>query len=216
MEQFKTCTRCHEAKLVHEFNRDKTRSDGRFPQCKACCKKYAARYYQKNSETVKAKVSAYKLANSDAVATRRADWLEKNRDKNREYQREWMRKHRAANPLKQRNWPKNPEHLRQWRAANPDKVILQKQRRRIRELGVRAFDIKPKEIARILNSPCVYCGSNANIQVDHVVPLSKGGHHSIGNLAPACKTCNVRKSAKFVTQWKLHEKKFQAKAVHKL
>jgi len=209
MEQSKTCTRCHETKSIDRFNRDKTRGDGRFPQCKACCKKYAAAYYKQNSEKVKANVANYKLANPEKRAEIRKRWLENNRHKNREYQREWMRKHRAENPLNDRRWSKDPETLRRWRAENRDKVTLQKQRRRMRELGVRSYDIKPAEIARILNSTCLYCGSTQNIQVDHVVPLAKGGRHSIGNLAPACKTCNVRKSAKFLMQWKLDETKAQ-------
>lgn len=43
---------------------------------------------------------------------------------------------------------------------------------------------------------CAYCGDVADrLQMDHVVPLSRGGRHSIGNVLPACKpatTARVR------------------------
>lgn len=41
--------------------------------------------------------------------------------------------------------------------------------------------------------PCRYCGQPAT-QVDHVVPVSKGGTHSIANLVPCCARCNRTKS----------------------
>jgi 5-methylcytosine-specific restriction protein A len=44
---------------------------------------------------------------------------------------------------------------------------------------------------------CVYCGvsgTEAELEVDHIVPVSKGGSHHIGNLAAACRSCNQKKS----------------------
>lgn len=207
MEPTKTCTRCHETKSIDSFNRDKTRSDGRFPHCRSCVKAYKAAYYRENSDRVKARVSEYRAANPEKRTEIRRRWLANNEEKNRQYQREWMRQYRADNPLSHRRWKKNPVDLRQWRANNPEKVILQKQRRRIRELGTESYQIRSTDIARLLRRSCIYCDSKSNIQIDHVVPLAKGGRHSIGNLAPACKPCNVRKSAKFLTEWKLHESK---------
>jgi 5-methylcytosine-specific restriction endonuclease McrA len=39
---------------------------------------------------------------------------------------------------------------------------------------------------------CQYCGSPAE-NVDHVVPRSRGGDHSWGNVVAACRRCNARK-----------------------
>lgn len=41
--------------------------------------------------------------------------------------------------------------------------------------------------------PCRYCGRPAT-QVDHVVPVSKGGTHALSNLVPCCARCNRSKS----------------------
>lgn len=45
---------------------------------------------------------------------------------------------------------------------------------------------------------CAYCGSKDALSMDHVVPLNKTalGLHCLGNLVPACRSCNTKKSAK--------------------
>ena len=41
---------------------------------------------------------------------------------------------------------------------------------------------------------CAYCGvQDEDIQQDHIRPLSKGGHHTLANVVPACGFCNRRK-----------------------
>lgn len=43
------------------------------------------------------------------------------------------------------------------------------------------------------NWTCQYCGSRANLTVDHVVPRSKGGPSSWENIVASCAPCNRRK-----------------------
>lgn len=47
---------------------------------------------------------------------------------------------------------------------------------------------------------CAYCrapfSADKKPTLDHVIPLSKGGAHSIGNLAAACMPCNLEKGSK--------------------
>lgn len=40
---------------------------------------------------------------------------------------------------------------------------------------------------------CVYCDSNSNLTIDHVLPEMKGGDNSVDNLVVACRPCNARK-----------------------
>ena len=41
---------------------------------------------------------------------------------------------------------------------------------------------------------CVKCGSTVNLEVDHIMPIAKGGKTTFNNLQTLCKRCNMNKS----------------------
>jgi 5-methylcytosine-specific restriction endonuclease McrA len=43
---------------------------------------------------------------------------------------------------------------------------------------------------------CVKCGSNQNLEFDHIIPVSRGGATSVANLQLLCRACNRGKSNK--------------------
>ena len=51
---------------------------------------------------------------------------------------------------------------------------------------------------------CYYCRSQVgrtHLTMDHVVPLSRGGRSTKGNIVPACKECNNRKKYLLPVEW---------------
>lgn len=49
---------------------------------------------------------------------------------------------------------------------------------------------------------CAYCGEVAPLTKDHVIPVSRGGRHAIGNILPACQSCNSSKGNRLLVEWR--------------
>ena len=61
---------------------------------------------------------------------------------------------------------------------------------------------------RITTGICYYCGkkfSPAELTMDHIVPLARGGKSNKGNVVPCCKTCNNEKKYWTPVEGKLKE-----------
>lgn len=68
----------------------------------------------------------------------------------------------------------------------------------------KAISIKLRfEVFKRDDFKCVYCGRSPGdsilLQVDHVLPVSKGGDNAIENLVTSCNECNLGKSAGLIT-----------------
>lgn len=48
---------------------------------------------------------------------------------------------------------------------------------------------------------CAVCGSQSHPEIDHVVPISRGGSDAIDNLQILCRSCNRRKSDRLPEEW---------------
>jgi 5-methylcytosine-specific restriction endonuclease McrA len=121
-------------------------------------------------------------------------------------------KFRAEHPEKAKasvtRWKaKNSERIVQLNRAyakrNPGKYSEYAKVRRARLMSVGVAIVSEKEITRLYASPCFYCGSIERIEIDHAIPLSRGGRHAIGNLVPACRICNSTKHSKTIMEFRL-------------
>jgi hypothetical protein len=184
----KICTKCFiEKPLTNDFfASDKSKTSGFLPSCKEC-------------KRIKDKQS---YASRRAVKIKQAqDWYQKNGKLKQRYDAEYRKKNFEKLQISK------AEYARRQLAANPEKVraygVRARLIRRSRIASNEVFAVSQKEILSLRNQPCFYCGAKTNIHLDHVIPVSRGGRHSIGNLVPACKSCNSKKSDRLIMEMRL-------------
>jgi 5-methylcytosine-specific restriction endonuclease McrA len=95
------------------------------------------------------------------------------------------------------------ERTLEWHRANPTVIqALSIVRRTAEELG--PFDTR--DWARLCDRwgcACAYCGARPRtLSLDHIIPLTRGGRHTIGNLLPSCRSCNSSKGNKLLATWR--------------
>jgi 5-methylcytosine-specific restriction endonuclease McrA len=93
---------------------------------------------------------------------------------------------------------------KEWNKNNKDKTRVYVAKAQTKRRGAQVFTILSREMNAIYNSNCAFCKSRQNITIDHIIPLSRGGNHSIGNLQPLCKSCNSSKKARFISEYKYY------------
>ena len=56
------------------------------------------------------------------------------------------------------------------------------------------------------NRTCQYCGvTNVRLEIDHIVPVSKGGSYRVSNLVTACHNCNQSKGNRSLSEFLQHD-----------
>lgn len=98
---------------------------------------------------------------------------------------------------------RRPNYMAEWRAANPDLIAAAHFRRQSRLKGQSwgfTNDYIAKLLAALKAQPCAYCGGPGG-EVDHIVPVARGGLHHPQNFVPACRLCNVKKNDKLLEEW---------------
>ncbi len=206
MDQYKTCTKCGQTKPITSFHKLK---DKRKSQCADCIKanwhankermnSYCRKSYAKNKDKRLSAQKDYAQKNPEVVKATKAKYIANNPIKRKESMAKYRKTHADEILAKKRNYY----------GKNSDKWV-----RYASERGMRAksdFVVNSKEIISLLRKPCVYCGSSQSREIDHIIPLSRGGEHRLGNLIGACRPCNRSKGGKFVMEWRLLQIKMQA------
>jgi 5-methylcytosine-specific restriction endonuclease McrA len=91
----------------------------------------------------------------------------------------------------------NLEASARYRKNHPDKRLETKRNRRAAKLSTGTVTTAEWErVKTAADHKCVACHREVRLTMDHVVPLVKGGPHTIENIQPLCHSCNSRKNVK--------------------
>ena len=90
-------------------------------------------------------------------------------------------------------------YVRKWRRGNERWLLPHRLHQRVRRAKVADGDLTFDQAAKILCAThCFYCRRHIKKKdrtLEHKIPLSRGGKHSISNIVMACGKCNSRKSS---------------------
>jgi 5-methylcytosine-specific restriction endonuclease McrA len=164
------CTKCKQEKDAGEFGRMSSTKDGIHCWCKRCACDQTKEYYRANREKVLA--TAKRRYQSDPERYRRI-----------------AREYREADPEKVR------EQRKRSFQKYPEKNCERVGRRRALELGAPVVEkIDRLYVIEREKSICHICGKKVaagrDLTLDHLVPLSRGGNHTMDNLRVAHRSCN--------------------------
>ncbi len=166
-------------------------------------KEYARKYYQEHRDEIRAQQLEYQRSHrEDQKAYYRA-----HRSRILERVHKWHREHPGyARKYSNRYYECHKTERRTYRESHKsmhainDRKNLETHRNAVhrRRTIEKAGDLTVREWNELLEEcgfMCVKCGAPYE-HLDHIVPLSKGGKHTLSNVQPLCARCNLEKGSK--------------------
>ena len=140
------------------------------------------------------KVVASRARNLEGQLARTKKWREENKEHISEYDKKKRREH--PEEIAERAAAYYPGYYARTKQEHIERAML----RRALQLNAPVADFTNADwefMKYIFHYSCAYCGKRLpkNLTRDHVQPLSRGGSHTIANIVPACKRCNLKKHA---------------------
>lgn len=169
------CSKCREVKDACEFGIKKSHSTKLSPSCKGCDSQIKKKQYLKNSESVKKRINAYRLANIEKIKQKKKEYNKLVRT-----QLWWKEKHSAKRKRQCKSWrSKNIEHVKQYNKEYKEKnkeLCLKITKRRISSKRTQCLNLPIElkdEVAEfsIIVAELNKIHGKREYHVDHIIPL---------------------------------------------
>jgi len=163
------------------------------------------KYYQENKEKIYQRRKKYKEKCGKYIKQYSSDYYHRNKEKilkkakeYREQNKDLVKEARKKSRLKHYDKEKQKEKNKQFYLKNPLCIAAIRHKRRARTKNASSYATKEQIKARFdyYDNKCYYCGDSSNLQVEHRIPLARGGSNWPANIVPACKCCNNKKYTK--------------------
>lgn len=186
-----------QAKAYYEANKDKVAETTR-------------KYREENAEAIRLKKAKYAKTNSARIVAKVSEWQKANPERVKEMQASYRNSHRtelraSSNARYANQMATNPEAVRKQRreyAKTPRGRAIYYSAQNRRRRGVPYTQESIEWIASIDWSTeiCTYCSAPAT-EIDHILPITKGGDGSKDNLTPSCRSCNASKGNRYLADF---------------
>lgn len=173
--------------------------------CQIAKKAYDRAIYEANKEKKAAQAKAWKLANAEYDKEIKRNWYLANLEKSKAKGRKWYLENQEI----------TIQRAAQWAKDNPEKSLESSRRvshrRRVRKKNGISSPYTDAQVLEMYGTDCHICGKaidllaprsikqkgwHLGLHLDHVIPISKGGHDTIENIRPSHGICNVKKGAR--------------------
>jgi 5-methylcytosine-specific restriction endonuclease McrA len=119
----------------------------------------------------------------------------------------------------QRNRIKRIAQIREYQKSHPSEYRLTleyrvtQKKRHARNRGASVLSLTIEEWISVINKYdgcCAYCGEKlARVDMGHVIPISRGGQHTVENVVPCCGSCNSKKCNKLPDEYQQKARKLK-------
>jgi len=171
----KRCSKCKKLKPITEFFKEQEHKDGLRSECKECSMVRLKAWRERNIEWCKIRDTKH-----------HAKYYKEHPNYNKEHSLKW----------RQENSERAKESHRKYIMKHRDKVALYQARYESRKLSLEATLTHEQwqSLKLLFKNRCAYCGKRTkSLEKEHVIPVSSGGTLTLGNIVPACRSCNAKK-----------------------
>lgn len=165
------------------------------------------RHYAKRRDEICKQRRELRAADADEARARARRYYAENRERIRARERErrtqeHIRSKARIDTARWRveNYERALESCRRYQRTHPEVVRKGYKRRRARMAGAFVEVVDPRVVFARAKGICGICLTPVDLsspwEVDHIIPISKGGEHSYANTQLAHRTCNRKKHAK--------------------
>lgn len=186
-QEDKRCSCCGDTLPRTSFGPDVRNKSGLRSRCHSCERRAKNDWYSRNRDAQLARNQRWAVANPEKVNASRQSWDLRHIDEHRSRTRDWKRAH--------------PEQTRAQRH-------LAWTKRRCQKGMVVCESVVPERVFERDKWRCQICGCNTHKELrgtiapnapelDHIIPLSLGGPHTVKNAQCLCRECNRKKGATY-------------------
>lgn len=202
------CTKCNGEFNINMFHKKSTSLDGLSHTCKACKRKQDAEYRAKHKEELNKKRKEKYYKDPEKYRTLTKNYYNNLSKEDREKMKAKKASYNktASEEVKQRK----RDYDKKYFSSVAGKLVTLKSahKRRAQQIGTDDNTITSQALTELKikqSNKCAYCdvvldfSAKGTVHLDHVIPLSKGGAHSITNVVWSCASCNLTKNNKIIT-----------------